>query len=78
MQCIGLIYWGNLWAGNKIIPSDNKVQNRNGKYFEQFLLRNPHLTVMNALPICEGIITRVRHKINRTEESILDFFIVCN
>ena len=45
---------GNLWAGNKKIPSDTKMQNRNGKYFEQFLVKNPHLTGVNALPLCEG------------------------
>ena len=33
--------------------------------------------MVNALPLYEGI-TRVRHTINRTEESILDFFIVCD
>ena len=69
---------GNLWAGNKIIPSDVKVQNQNGKYFEEFLFQNQHLSVLNALQPCEGDITRVRHTTERTEESILDFFIVCN
>ena len=34
--------------------------------------------MVNALPICKGSITRVRHTINETEESILDYFIVCN
>ena len=28
---------GNLWAGKKIIPNDPNRQNRNGKFFEQFL-----------------------------------------
>ena len=69
---------GNLWAGSEIIPSDIRVQNRNGKYFEQFLLQNPHLSVLNALALCEGNVTRVRHTRERKEESILDFFIVCN
>ena len=76
----GLIFQmdGNLWAGNKIIPSDVKVQNQNGKYFEEFLFQNQHLSVLNALQPCEGDITRVRHTTEHTEESILDFFIVCN
>ena len=51
---------GNLWAGEKIIPGDPRPQNRNGKLFEEFLTRNPHLSVVNALPLCKGLITRRR------------------
>ena len=65
---------GNLWAGRQIIPNDPRQQNRNGKLFEEFLFRNSHLSVVNALDICEGVITRTR----KSEESILDFFVVCN
>ena len=32
---------GNLWAGQNIVPKDPKVQSRNGKYFDQFLQKNP-------------------------------------
>ena len=49
---------GNLWAGNQIIPNDPRPQNRNGKLFEDFLLKNSHLTVVNSLDLCEGLITR--------------------
>ena len=69
---------GNLWAGKTIIKGDVKKQNQNGKYFETFLQQYSHLTVVNALDLCEGIITRVRHTKERTEESILDFFVVCD
>ena len=69
---------GNLWAGGKIIPGDPRSQNRNGKLFEEFLARNPHLSVVNALPICEGLITRSRKKEGKTERSVLDFFVVCD
>ena len=77
---VGLIIQmdGNLWAGKEIIHGDPRDQNQNGKLFEQFLLQNPQLTVVNALPICDGSITRVRHTTERIEESILDFFIVCD
>lgn len=68
---------GNLWAGNKLIPGDPRPQNRNGKLLESFLDRNPNMTVVNSLPICEGKITRSRVKSGKLEESILDFFIVC-
>ena len=69
---------GNLWAGNNIIPGDPRSQNYNGKLFQEFLDRNQNLTVVNSLPICEGLITRVRSKGEITEKSVLDFFVVCS
>ena len=51
---------GNLWAGDELIPGDPRPQNRNGKKFEEFLKRNPHLSVVNSLSLCEGLITRRR------------------
>ena len=33
---------------------------------------------MNALPLCDGNITRRRSTKNGTQESILDFFVVCD
>ena len=67
---------GNLWAGAGIIQGDPKLQNRNGKMFQDFLEKNQHLNVTNALPICEGKITRVRHMKNTIQQSILDFFLL--
>ena len=58
---------GNLWAREKIIPNDPRNQNQNGKLFEQFLNRHPHLTVVNALDICEGLITRSRFRNGKLE-----------
>lgn len=69
---------GNLWAGDKIIGGDPKPQNQNGKLFQNFLERNPDLNVANVLPECDGIITRRRHVKNETQESVLDFFLVCD
>ena len=69
---------GNLWAGNNLIPGDPNKQNNNGKLFELFLSRNPHLRCVNALQLCEGLITRIRKTKNGCEKSVLDFFIVCN
>ena len=69
---------GNLWAGKDIIPNDPRPQNRNGKLFKDFLDRHPHLTVVNSLPQCEGLVTRRRICNGVVEESVLDFFIVCN
>ena len=69
---------GNLWAGRNIIPNDPKPQNKNGKLLEQFLIRNSNLTVVNSMELCEGLITRRRIKAGKLEESVLDFFLVCN
>ena len=69
---------GNLWAGKSIIKDDPKEQNQNGKYFETFLNQNKHLSVVNALPLCSGVITRRRYTKNGVQESILDFFVVCD
>ena len=69
---------GNLWAGSTIIPGDPIPQNNNGKLFQQFLERNSNLNVVNALPICEGLITRNRLKNGIEERSVLDFFVVCS
>ena len=69
---------GNLWAGDNIIPGDPNQQNKNGKLFEMFLRRNPHLTCVNSLQLCEGLITRIRKTKNGTELSVLDVFVVCD
>ena len=46
-----------------IIKNEPKKQNK-----------NPHLSVVTALTICEGDITRVRYTRERREEIIIDFF----
>ena len=69
---------GNLWAGDKIIPGDPRPQNKNGKLFEGFLSKHPHLSVVNALSLCDGLITRSRMRDGKLEESVLDFFVVCS
>ena len=66
---------GNLWAGPNVIPGDPRQQNRNGKLFEEFLSRNPQLTVVNSLSLCQGFITRSRLHDGHLEESVLD--LVC-
>ena len=69
---------GNLWAGKTLIKNDPRPQNSNGRMFQQFLDRNLHLTVVNSLNICEGLITRKRARNGKMEMSVLDFFIVCD
>ena len=69
---------GNLWAGPDLVPGDPRPQNQNGKLFMEFLSRQPNLTVVNSLPICEGLVTRSRMKDDVEERSVLDFFLVCS
>ena len=66
----------NLWAGNSLIPGDPNQQNKNGKLFENFLLRNPHLICVNSTQLCDGLITRVRKTKRGVEKSVLDLFII--
>ena len=66
----------NLHAGPGLVKSDPNKQNQNGKIFIEFLRRNPSLIVVNALDLCEGLITRRREYDDKTEEAVLDFFII--
>ena len=67
---------GNLHAGPDLIEKDHNKQNQNGKIFMDFLRRNPQLTVINTLDICEGLITRSRTVEDRIEQAVLDFYVV--
>ena len=66
----------NAWLGDKIIPGDPKPQNSNGKRLEQFLMKNPKLILLNSQPICKGLITRRRKRLNKEEISVLDVTIM--
>ena len=68
----------NAWAGKGILPNDPNNQNNNGKHLEEFLRRNKNITLVNALPLCEGSITRKRITKCLNEKSILDLFMVCD
>ena len=67
---------GNLHAAPDLMENDPNRQNQNGKIFMEFLERNPQLSVINALDICYGLITRSRVVENKREESVLDFYVV--
>ena len=60
-------------------PGDPKVQNMNGKLFENFLIGNKNLSVVNASKLCKGKLTRSRNMKNGTQQkTCLDYFIVCD
>ena len=66
----------NAWIGSQIIPNDPNHTNANGKLFIKFM-ETSHLTLVNSLPLCEGLITRQRKTLLLDEKSILDVFLVC-
>ena len=67
---------GNLHAGQSLIKNDPNPINQNGKLFLEFLENNPSLIVVNTLDLCTGVITRRRELISKTEEAVLDFFVI--
>ena len=66
----------NSKLGNQFIPNDPKPQSRNGKLLSEVILNND-LIVVNGTNLCVGLITRYRKTAQSTEESVIDFFIVC-
>ena len=66
----------NSKLGPDIIKDDPKQQSKNGKLLEQVVIDN-NLVVVNGTELCDGVVTRQRITVERKEESVLDFFIVC-
>ena len=75
---IGFVLQGDLnsWLGPDILPGDIRKQNKNGKFFAQFV-ENNKLVIVNSLPICKGIITRSRLRQGELVQSTIDFYVVC-
>ena len=49
----------NSWLWGTVIPGDlNITTNSNGKLFLNFLHGNKHISLVNALTLYEGVITR--------------------
>ena len=67
----------NSKLGSGIIKGDPKEQSKNGKLLEKVVSDN-NLVIVNATQLCEGVVTRQRTTVERKEESVIDFFIVCN
>ena len=76
--CLIIQMDGNLWGGPELVKNDPNQCNNNGKMFKTFLEDNPQLTIANNLDSCEGSLTRVRKTSKKVEESILDFFLICD
>ena len=76
--CVLLQMDGNLHLSNAVIKGDPCQLDQNGKYFINFLNIYPHLKLVNSMPVTEGLITRSRVTVNKVENSIIDFFVVCD
>ena len=66
----------NSKIGFQNFPRDPHPESQNGKLLMNVINEN-NLIIVNTLDICEGLITRKRTVLNRTEESIIDYFLVC-
>ena len=67
----------NAKLGPNIVKGDPKEQTNNGKLLLDVVKEND-LTIVNGTNLCEDVITRSRKTVNNTEESVLDYFIVCS
>ena len=67
----------NSKLGPNIVKGDPHVQSKNGKLLEDVVNENC-LTVVNGTELCEGVVTRHRKTVHSTEESVIDYFIVCS
>ena len=77
-SAIMIFFDANAWLGKEFIKEDPHSQNQNGKLLKEFLMRNPDLIILNSESLCEGLITRSRVANGKTENSIIDFVIVCD
>ena len=68
---------GNLKFGDEIIKGDPNCMSENGKLMMGIIERK-NLHIVNAMQLCEGIITRYAVKDGKEEKAVLDYFIVCD
>ena len=66
----------NAKLGNNVYPKDPHGQSENGSILEEIVSRNS-LSILNFDTNCNGIITRSRNTLKRSEASIIDYIIVC-
>ena len=66
----------NAKVGNEVIKGDPHKISNNGKIMHDIVTRQ-NLQIANSLDMCKGIITRQRVLENKTEQSVIDFIIIC-
>ena len=55
-----LVMDSNSWLGPDVLKGDPHLQNRNGKMFQDFMSKNPKLTILNTESFCQGLLKRCR------------------
>ena len=66
----------NAHAGTYVLKHDMIPQNNNGRRLCEFLKRHPNISVVNAMDICDGTVTRIRETVKSVEKSSIDFYLV--
>ena len=66
----------NAKLGKAVIPNDPHCMLQNGQLLFDVITRN-NMVVCNSLEACDGTITRRRSTVKGLEESIIDYFIIC-
>ena len=66
----------NSKLGKYVIEGDPHEMSENGKILQD-IIGEEDLVVVNATEKCKGTITRFRNTKCKTEEAVLDYFIVC-
>ena len=74
--CILIQMDANAKLGKCIIPGDPHDMSDNGKILSDLITRQ-NLCVLNADPMCKGVITRHRSTKQSEEKSVLDYIICC-
>ena len=67
----------NAWLGGDIVSNDSHPQMIMVEDLKKILISN-NLTVVDALKCCKGLIIRKRNRQGQIQESIIDFYVVCN
>ena len=66
----------NAHAGASVLKHYMLPQNNNGKRLCSFLKQHPSISVVNAMSLCEGTVTRIRETVKSVEKSSIDFYFV--
>jgi len=66
----------NAKVGCNVIHKDPNPPSANGRILLE-LIKNKGLYLVNQDPRCNGTITRERIMNNRTERSVIDYFVIC-
>ena len=66
----------NAKVGHENIQNDPHTITNNGKLLVDLISRQ-NLTMLNATDFCTGTITRERKAGNKTEQSVIDYMVLC-